>query len=294
MASFTIYLTDENNNTTNGVIRIYDSNYQRVIEETTIDGSIINVELPLGSYFIRVYSSSHTFLPKTVVIEDNAIYRLVGSSVLLNTPPDTSVCRIYGKLVDAVGNPLRGWTIGIFANDGMYNRGDALSSTTGSAVSDASGSVEFDVLRNCDYIFSNVPIVAYSSTIYDVVSRLVHIPDQPVCSLIDVVIPIPVLVTAEASYTGPTVSINPIVFMSNGTQLDESYERYQICAYIQDTKAVYDRTISSFVFSNIAPGDYRVLFKTSAYSPVGATNASQSLKRVGPERNINYIDITVS
>ena len=98
----------------------------------------------------------------------------------------------------------------------------------------------------------------------------------------------------EEEYKLPLKGHNIFSASGNLFLLNKNYEQYQICAYIQDTKADYDRTTASFVFSNLAPGDYRVLFKTSAYTPVGATNASQSLKRVGPERNINYLDITVA
>ena len=295
MTMFSIYLTDEGNASVDGVIRIYNASYQRVLEETTILGSAINLELPLGTYLIRVYCTTHTFLPRTITIEENAIYRMIGVSILTNVPNDPSLCRIYGKLVDAVGKPLVGWRIGIFAQDGMYNRNDDLSSSTGTAMADAYGNIEFDLLRGYDYIFTNVPIVPYSSTIYDVVSRNIHIPNQAVCSLIDVVIPRPVFVVASTEYVGPSVQINPIVYLSNGTELSETYEFKELDAFIGDIKAEYDSTSYTFTFNNLIPGEYRVLFKTKPYVPVGATNNEASpIKRVGPERNINYIDITVS
>lgn len=295
MTTFSIYLTDESSASVDGVVRIYDANYQRVAEETTILGSIINWEIPQGSYFVRVYCTTHTFLPRTVSIEDNAIYRMIGSSLLTNIPIDPTVCRIYGKLVDAVGKPLAGWRIGIFAQDGMYNRNDDLSSSTASVTADAQGNVEFDLLRGYNYIFCNVPIVQYSSTIYDIVSRNIHIPNQAVCSLIDVVMPRPTFVVAPTDYVGPTISMNPIVYLSDGTELIESYEFREIDAYIDSMPASYDSNTKSFIFSDLTPGSYRVLFKTKPYEPVGATNNEATpLKRVGPERNINYIDITVS
>ncbi len=295
MTIFSIYLTDQENASVDGVVRIYDANYQRVIEETTIFGSVINIELPLGTYLLRVYCTTHTFLPRTVTIEENAIYRMVGTSILTSVPSDASVCRIYGKLVDAVGKPLVGWRIGIFTQDGMYNRNDDLSSSTGTATSDAYGNIEFDLLRGYDYIFTNVPIVPYSSTIYDIVSRNIHIPNQAVCSLIDIIMPRPTFIVASTEYVGPTISINPIVYLSDGTELIESYEFREINAYINSTQASYDSNTKSFVFSNLTPGSYRVLFKTKPYEPVGATNNEATpLKRVGPERNINYLDITVS
>lgn len=295
MTMFSIYLTDEGNTSVDGVIRIYNANYQRVLEETTILGSAINLELPLGTYLIRVYCTTHTFLPRTITVEENAIYRMIGASTQTNVPNDPSLCRIYGKLVDAVGKPLVGWRIGIFAQDGMYNRNDELSSSTGTATSDAYGNIEFDLLRGYDYIFTNVPVVPYSSTIYDVVSRNIHIPNQAVCSLIDVVIPRPVFVVASTEYVGPSIQINPIVYLSNGTELSETYEFKELDAFIDDTKAEYNSTSYSFTFNNLIPGEYRVLFKTKPYVPVGATNNEASpIKRVGPERNINYIDITVS
>lgn len=296
MTMFSIYLTDENNTSVDGVIRIYDgSTYQRVVEETTIFGSAINLEIPLGTYLIRVYSTTHTFLPRTITLEENAIYRMIGQSVLINVPSDTTLCRVYGKLVDAVGKPLVGWKIGIFAQDGMYNRNDNLSSSTGSATSDAYGNVEFDLLRGYDYIFSNVPIVQYSNTIYDIVSRTAHVPNQSVCSLIDIIIPRPVFVVAPTEYVGPTVQINPIVYLSDGTELSETYEFKELDAFIGNVKAEYDSVNYKFIFNNLIPGEYRVLFKTKPYVPVGATNNEASpIKRVGPERNINYIDITVA
>lgn len=295
MTMFSIYLTDEGNVSVDGVVRIYNASYQRVLEETTIFGSAINLELPLGTYLIRVYCTTHTFLPRTITIEENAIYRMIGASILTNVPSDPSICRIYGKLVDAVGSPLVGWRIGIFAQDGMYNRNDDLSSSTGTATSDAYGNIEFDLLRGYDYIFTNVPVVPYSSTIYDVVSRNIHIPNQAVCSLIDVVIPRPVFVVAPTEYVGPTVQINPIVYLSNGTELSETYEFKELDAFIDNTKAEYNSTSYAFTFNNLISGEYRVLFKTKPYVPVGATNNEASpIKRVGPERSINYIDITVS
>lgn len=295
MTMFSIYLTDEVNTPVEGVIRIYNASYQRVLEETTMFGSAINLELPLGTYLIRVYCTTHTFLPRTITVEENAIYRMVGASVLTNVPLDPTICRIYGKLVDASGKPLVGWRIGIFAQDGMYNRNEDLSSSTASASSDAYGNIEFDLLRGYDYIFTNVPIVPYSATIYDVVSRNIHVPNQAICSLIDIVIPRPIFVVAPTEYAGPTIQINPIVYLSNGLELSETYEFKELDAFIGDIKAEYNTTNYTFTFNNLIPGEYRVLFKTKPYVPVGATNNEASpIKRVGPERNINYIDITVA
>lgn len=295
MTVFSIYLTDTDSNTVDGVIRFYDSNYVRVFEETSLAGSAINIDLPQGLYWVRVYSISHTFLPKMILLEDNAIFRMIGTSNLINVPNDPNVCRIFGKLVDVIGKPLKGWKISIFAPDGMYNRNNDLSSPIGSVVSDEYGNVEFDLLRNQEYIINNVPIVMYNDTTYDVVSRPVFIPDQSVSSLIDIVIPRPILVTAPTNYNSGTIYINPTVFLSNGAVLKEVYEVSEILVYIGNVSATYNKDLYSFVFTDIPIGTHRVMFKTAEYKAIGATNnEAQPIKRVGPKRDINYIDINVS
>jgi hypothetical protein len=280
MTPITLQLRDENDAVVNGTVSIYDQSMNRVVQELSLSGQITSLELPEGTYFIRVYSTEATFNPTTIVVNglSNLItYKMIGVSNEVDAPSDATMCKVYGRIIGLNNKPIVGAIISISNESGYVNSDDDIQYLYGSAITDSNGRVEMVLKRNASYILTGIP--QYNIVEDDLPSSLyVTIPDQPVCKLIDIIAPIPSLITPTyLEVASGSLSINPEITLTNGTKVLKNFANY---IQINSDTITAKVGISAINIDDLPVGTHELYFYAKTFQPK-KIDASGIVKRSG-------------
>lgn len=293
MTPITLQLRDENDGIVNGTISIYDGNMNRVVQELTSNGQLTSVELPAGTFFIRAYSTEATFNPTTVLINglsDLITYKMVGASNEVDAPSDATMCKVYGRIIGLNNKPIVGAVVSISSESGYVNSDDDIQFLYGSAITDNKGRLEMTLKRNASYIITGIP--QYNIIEDDLPSSIyVTIPNQPVCKLIDIIAPIPSLITpTELNVPAGSLKFVPEITLTNGTKVLKNFSNYiQISSDTITAKA----GISYITIDDLPVGTHELYFYAKAFEPK-KIDASGIVKRSGIPKLVGHCTIVAS
>lgn len=296
MKQVTIALVDEIGQPVNGTVSIYDINddYNRVVQEQTLSGLITALALPEGSYLARIFSREATFAPKRFDIlladADNLYISCVGTSIALGIPSDSSLCRVFGKVVDACNNPIAGLEISFLLQSGRSNIGDMLQSIYGRTKTDADGNIDVLLNRNCYYIVTGIPHLNY------VEEELpqgvgINVPDTGLAKIIDLIAPIPMIILpANIDTTAGSLSFLPDITMTDGKKLLQNINDY--IQVVSDSLTVTVRS-TQISIADIPIGVHTVLVYAKTFDPK-EINTKGIIRRFGLSQPVGHITITAT
>jgi hypothetical protein len=163
-----------------------------VTSGTTDAGGEVTFDLPNETYWVRFFKAGFSFnTGLSIEVTEDSEFEVAGANLDVQPPATLShLCRVSGFVIGAAGQFLPDVTFEFILNDRIRISGGFL---TGNAkvlvVSDHSGYVEFDLLRQAVY---EVVIESYSP---DVI--LITVPDAPSTNLTEMLWPFVARVAPE-------------------------------------------------------------------------------------------------
>jgi hypothetical protein len=251
----------------NCTISIYDSLYNLVFQEFSATGVVSNVQLPVGEYYARVYSTTSTFSTHMFNLDGTFLscsYNIVGSTNVIDVPSDARFCKVYGRVVGPNLLPISGLSISVSAESGYICEDDLVISTYANVNTDKNGYLEMILRRNSSYIITGLPYINYIDEDLPV-SVYITIPDRPSCKLIDVLAPIPLTIQPSFVETSSgSVSIIPDITMTDGTKLLQNLKN---CIEVKsDTLSINVGNVD-ITISEVPIGTHEINFYAKTFKP---------------------------